>query len=198
MTASIKKSKYTLLAVIIIVIGIIGVGFTTHYLDAAAKTSFLNLQRSHIIAIEVAAFSVIAIELFGKAIVKRTRDAHMVQIGMGMRAVLRVVAYLILCISLVALLSSNAALAISVGSFTGLVVAFSAQNLIGNVIAGMFIAIGRPFHIGDEITVMGSIGRVEEIGTMFTVIDAGDKWIRVPNMLLLTTLIQQKKNNTQG
>ncbi len=62
----------------------------------------------------------------------------------------------------------------------------------------MFIAIGRPFHIGDEITVMGSTGRVEEIGTMFTVIDAGDKWIRLPNMLLLTTLIQQKKNNKQG
>ncbi len=114
MTVTIKTSKYTLLAITIIVIGIIGVGLTTHYLDAAAKTSFLNLQRSHIIAIKVAAFSVIAIELFGKAIVKRTRDAHMVQIGMSVRAIFRVVAYLILCISLVALLSSNAALAISV------------------------------------------------------------------------------------
>jgi small-conductance mechanosensitive channel len=179
--------------VIIIVIGIVGVGLTTHYIDASAKTSFLNLQRSHIIAIEVAIFSIIAIELFGKAIVQRTRDAHMEQIGLSMRAVLRQVAYPILLISLVALLSSKAALAISVSSFTGLVVAFASQNLIGNLIAGMFIAISRPFHIGDEITVSGSTGKVAEIGTMFSVIDTGDDWMRTPNILLLTTVIAQKK-----
>jgi small-conductance mechanosensitive channel len=197
MAAHIKTWQYTFLAVVVVVIGIIGVGLTTHFLDADAKHSALNLQRSHIIAIEVAAFSIIAIELFGKALVQRTQGAYMAHIGMSVRAVFRVVAYLILCISLVSLLSTSATLAIGVGSFTGLVIAFATQNLIGNVIAGMFIAISRPFYIGDEITVMGSTGRVEEIGTMFTVIDAEDKWIRVPNMVLLTTLIQQKKDKKQ-
>jgi len=194
MAAHNKTWQYTSLAVIVIVIGVVGVGLTTHYLDADVKHTFLMIQRSHIIAIEVAAFSIIAIELFGKAIVQRTRDAFAVHVGISVRAIFRVVTYLILCISIVALLSSSATLAIGVGSFTGLVIAFATQNLIGNVIAGMFIAIGRPFHIGDEITVMGSTGRVKEIGTIFTVIDASDSWLRVPNLLLLTTLIKQKKD----
>ena len=197
MISLIRTWQYTLLAIVMVVIGVVTVALTTHFLSADTKHTALDLQRSHILAMEVAAFSIIAIELFGKALVQRTRDAYMMQIGMSLRAVFRTVAYLILAISLVAILSTNSTLAISVGSFTGLVLAFASQNLIGNVIAGMFIAISRPFRMGDEVTVMGNTGIVREIGTMFTVLDSGNHWTRVPNMLLLTTLLQQKKDRKE-
>lgn len=197
MISLIKTWQYTLLAIVMVVIGVVTVALKTHFLSADTRHTALDLQRSHILAMEVAAFSIIAIELFGKALVQRTRDAYMMQIGMSLRAVFRTVAYLILAISLVAILSTNSTLAISVGSFTGLVLAFASQNLIGNVIAGMFIAISRPFRMGDEVTVMGNTGIVREIGTMFTVLDSGDHWTRVPNMLLLTTLLQQKKDRKE-
>ena len=197
MISLIRTWQYTLLAIVMVVIGVVTVALKTHFLSADTRHTALDLQRSHILAMEVAAFSIIAIELFGKALVQRTRDAYMMQIGMSLRAVFRTVAYLILAISLVAILSTNSTLAISVGSFTGLVLAFASQNLIGNVIAGMFIAISRPFRMGDEVTVMGNTGIVREIGTMFTVLDSGDHWTRVPNMLLLTTLLQQKKDRKE-
>jgi len=197
MISLIRTWQYTLLAIVMVVIGVVTVALKTHFLSADTRHTALDLQRSHILAMEVAAFSIIAIELFGKALVQRTRDAYMMQIGMSLRAVFRTVAYLILTISLVAILSTNSTLAISVGSFTGLVLAFASQNLIGNVIAGMFIAISRPFRMGDEVTVMGNTGIVREIGTMFTVLDSGDHWTRVPNMLLLTTLLQQKKDRKE-
>ncbi len=193
MIPRIRTWQYTLLAIAVAITGVVAVALTTHFLSAGTKHTALDLQRSHIIGIEVAAFSIIAVELFGKALVRRTQDASMMQIGMSLRAVFRTIAYLILSISLVAILSTNATLAISVGSFTGLVLAFASQNLIGNVIAGMLIAVSRPFRIGDEVTVMGNTGIVREVGTMFTVLDSGVHWTRVPNMLLLTTLIQQKK-----
>jgi len=83
-------------------------------------------------------------------------------------------------------------LAVSVGSFTGVLVGFAVQSTINNAFAGMVVAIAHPFSIGDEITVLGVTGRVTEMGTLFTVIHAGSHIITVPNNQLLSQAIQRK------
>src|SRR3954469_16688057 len=40
----------------------------------------------------------------------------------------------------------------------GLVIGFASQRTIGNVVAGVLIAISQPLRIGDEVTVEGTAG----------------------------------------
>ena len=53
----------------------------------------------------------------------------------------------------------------------GLVIGFASQRTIGNVVAGILIAVTQPLRLGDEVEVQGTQGVVEEIGLTYT-------WIR--------------------
>jgi small-conductance mechanosensitive channel len=55
----------------------------------------------------------------------------------------------------------------------GLVIGFASQRTIGNVVAGVLIAITQPLRLGDQVEVQGVRGVVEEIGLTYT-------WIRTP------------------
>jgi small conductance mechanosensitive channel len=67
---------------------------------------------------------------------------------------------------IVSFLSQNAIVAASIGTISRIVVGFAAQNLIGNMIAGIYFALTRPFKIGDMITVFGNSGKVYDIGLL--------------------------------
>src|SRR5438874_3730470 len=56
----------------------------------------------------------------------------------------------------------------------GLVIGFASQRTIGNVVAGILIAITQPLRLGDVVEVQGVQGVVEEIGLTYT-------WIRTPD-----------------
>lgn len=55
-----------------------------------------------------------------------------------------------------------------------LVIGFASQTTIGNIVAGILIAITQPLRLGDEVEIEGSRGIVEEIGLTYT-------WIRTPD-----------------
>jgi small-conductance mechanosensitive channel len=55
----------------------------------------------------------------------------------------------------------------------GIVVGFASQRTIGNFVAGILIALSQPLRLGDEVTVEGTAGIVEEIGMTYT-------WLRTP------------------
>ncbi len=50
----------------------------------------------------------------------------------------------------------------------GLVVGFASQRTIGNLVAGVMIAITQPLRLGDAVEVQGVRGVVEEIGLTYT------------------------------
>ncbi len=109
-------------------------------------------------------FGVLIVELLRKMWLSGFRERNALQMGMTIRAVLRVVVYSMMTIAIVSILAESPALAVGVGSVTGIIVGFSAQNLLSSVIAETLLAITRPIKVGDEITIMGNTGRVVEIG----------------------------------
>ena len=56
----------------------------------------------------------------------------------------------------------------------GLVIGFATQRTIGNLVAGVLIAISQPLRLGDDVEVQGVRGVVEEIGLTYT-------WLRTPS-----------------
>jgi len=73
----------------------------------------------------------------------------------------------------------------------GLVIGFASQRTIGNVVAGVLIAVSQPLRLGDRVTVEGTEGVVEEIGLTYTWIRTHDNdRLIVPNERLASESIR--------
>ena len=73
----------------------------------------------------------------------------------------------------------------------GLVIGFASQRTIGNVVAGILIAVSQPLRLGDEVEVQGTQGVVEEIGLTYTWIRTRDNdRLVVPNEKLASDTIR--------
>ena len=73
----------------------------------------------------------------------------------------------------------------------GLVIGFASQRTIGNVVAGLLIAIAQPLRLGDRVTVEGTEGIVEEIGLTYTWLRTRDNdRLVVPNEKLASESIR--------
>jgi small-conductance mechanosensitive channel len=72
----------------------------------------------------------------------------------------------------------------------GLIVGFAAQHTIGNLVAGVQIAVSQPFRIGDRISFEENEGRVTDITLSYTYIDPGDgSHLVIPNQLLVEGIV---------
>src|SRR5581483_2302124 len=73
----------------------------------------------------------------------------------------------------------------------GIVIGFASQRTIGNLVAGVLIAVSQPLRLGDEVEVEGVKGIVEEIGLTYTWLRTrdGDRLV-VPNEKLASETIR--------
>ena len=99
----------------------------------------------------------------------------------AVRILFRIVAGGVLLSTIVSTLTATATAAITMGSFTGLVAGFATQTVLGNAVAGLFLAIVRPISIGDNITVSGNSGKVIAITLMHTVLRTDEQDFLIPS-----------------
>ncbi len=79
---------------------------------------------------------------------------------------------------------------VALGGFIGIVVGFASQQILGQAVAGLFILIARPVRIGDEVTIAGETGRVEDITSLFIIIQKSDGTVvLIPNNMALGSKI---------
>ncbi|HVH64667.1 MAG TPA: mechanosensitive ion channel family protein [Candidatus Acidoferrum sp.] len=87
------------------------------------------------------------------------------------------------------------------GGFGFLALAFSLafQDILKNFIAGLFLLLERPFRLGDEITVDGRTGIVENIEMRTTTLRTSDgEQVLTPNSLVYTgTIINRTRYPTR-
>ena len=116
----------------------------------------------------------------------------------AVRSISRISGVAILVSLMASVFQVNAAAALTVGSFGGLVVGFATQTILSNVVAGVFLLVSRPFTYGDTVTVAGQTGVVKEIKLMHLVLEAEDKEILIPSGNVVTQIIQKKKPKKQA
>jgi small conductance mechanosensitive channel len=106
------------------------------------------------------------------------------------RILIRIVGAIIVISIIISYLSQDPIIAASVASITGIVIGFASQNVIGNLISGLYLAITRPFRIGDTATVFGNTGIIFDIGLLYTRLrnDEGHV-ILAPNLSMVSTTI---------
>jgi small-conductance mechanosensitive channel len=80
------------------------------------------------------------------------------------------------------ILASTAVLAAIVG--------FAAQHTLGNMVAGVQLAVSQPIRIGDRIAFEEVNGRVIDITLSYTYVDPGDgSAVVIPNQMLVDGII---------
>lgn len=68
------------------------------------------------------------------------------------------------------------------GGVAGFIVGFASQRIIGNLISGLFMIIERPIRIGDQVEINGTIGIVDDVKMIATIIHSFDGlYHRIPN-----------------
>jgi small-conductance mechanosensitive channel len=87
-------------------------------------------------------------------------------------------------------------LGISVGAIVGVVIAFATQNTVGSVIAAVLILNTRMVRIGEEITIGQTKGIVSDINLTHTILSVDDSVFFVPNSLIISSVVQRKKRNS--
>jgi len=72
----------------------------------------------------------------------------------------------------------------------GLVVGLAARQTLGNMVAGVQLAVTQPIRIGDRVTVEDVTGRVDDITLSYTYLDPGDgKLVVIPNERLVGGIV---------
>jgi len=81
----------------------------------------------------------------------------------------------------------------------GLVLGFAARQTIGNLVAGIMLAIAQPIRIGDRVTFEEQTGRVDDITLSYTYVDTGDgRLMVVPNEKLASGTIFNHSTGDQS
>jgi small conductance mechanosensitive channel len=113
------------------------------------------------------------------------------------RILIRIVGAIIVISIIISYLSEDPIIAASIGTITGIVIGFASQNVIGNLISGLYLAITRPFRIGDKATVFGNTGIIYDIGLLYTRLRNDDGHIILaPNMSMVSTTIIIRYSNS--
>ncbi len=72
----------------------------------------------------------------------------------------------------------------------GLAIGLALQGSLSNIASGVLLILFRPFHVGDQIEVLGHLGIVERIGLMHTVLITPDnRVLTIPNARLAADTI---------
>lgn len=186
-----KQTKSKLIKRIVILGVVFTIAFVAiqYFLKPIIPKDYLMLLQS----IQVSIVGYFVIEIISNAFHDLTYD-YLKDTSKSIKVLMRILGAIVVIAIIISYLSNDPVVAASIGTISGLVVGFASQNIIGNIIAGLYLAILRPFKLGDEITVFSNTGIIFDIGLISTKLYTNDnKIVLVPNSSLVTTTIVLNK-----
>jgi small conductance mechanosensitive channel len=170
------------------------VALTTYVLNPIVPALYLR----YIQVGEVALVGFLAIHTISK-ISYGLSISYSEQTAKSIRSLIRIAGSIIVIAVAISYLSQDPVVAASISTISGLVIGFAASNLIGNIIAGIYLAITRPFRIGDRIKVFNGDGRVSDIGLLYTrlLLDNGGEMLASNSSMVTTNIILRKNEEKE-
>ena len=183
------KIKFVKKIIILSIILIAAIALLQFYLQPILPKDYLMLIQ----AIQVTVIGYFMIEVISSVFHDLTYD-YLKDTSRSIKSLIRILGSIVIIVIIISYLSSDPIVAASIGTISGLVVGFASQNIIGNIIAGLYLAILRPFKLGDEITAFSNTGIIFDIGLISTKLNTVDnKIVLVPNASMVTTTIVLNK-----
>ena len=195
-----KKKKATHLAVYIVLLVAVGaVGIACGYFDSIGNVfSSINLRLDSILRIVVMALTVLAIAELAIMILglfRPTSHRTSTVISLTQSFIQYASVIIIICWALTLLGVNMTAVAASVGVVT-LVLGFSAESLIADMITGIFLLFEGQYNVGDIVEVNGFRGTVRSIGIRSTAIEDTGGNVRVVSNSDMKNLLNRSHNGS--
>jgi small-conductance mechanosensitive channel len=197
-----KKAKKDIIKLVIYLV-VMGLSIFAVY---HILTSTLLLQSywtyfPYINAVIVLAFGYKATGAIGNIIYHSVREVSDHPTASAIRMFSKIGGVAVLLSLLTSIFGINPSAALTIGSFSGLVVGFATQTVLTHAAAGVFLIISRPFKHGDLITLSGQTGFVEEIRLMHTILQTedGKKEILIPiETIIGAPIVKNLEVHAQG
>jgi small conductance mechanosensitive channel len=178
----------------IIILGII-LAITLTMSTAFLKPLIPFQDLMYLQAIQVAVIGYFIIETISRITYKLALSDNSQETAKALRSIIRIAGAIILVAIIISYLARNPVLAASISTISALVVGFASQNILGNMIAGFYLSIMRPFKIGDKISISGNAGVIHDIQLVYTrlLAENGDIVLVPSSAMVTSTVILQRK-----
>ncbi|MEM1559687.1 MAG: mechanosensitive ion channel [Candidatus Bathyarchaeia archaeon] len=142
-------------------------------------------------------FGYLIVQRFSTVIYWSLRAKYTHPVAASVKSIIRIIGIGVM-VSVISGALTNPTAGVALGGFIGMVVGFASQNVLSQVLSGLFILIARPIAIGEVVELGGVKGVVEDVSTLFTWIRADDgRLILIPNNTVIGQRIvkyQQKSS----
>lgn len=190
---NISKSTIVKLAVCLVVLAAgIGVGFALDVFGDDPLESF-RISLTTFFKVVIMAASVIAVELIlSNLLTLPNPKSHRLRSVLTITgSLLKYVAFLVILCWGLRLFGVNVSTIVASVGIIALVVGFSAESLIADVVTGAFMIFENQYNVGDIVEVDGFRGTVTNIGIRTTSItDAGDN-VKIINNSAMTNILNR-------
>ena len=158
----------------------------------------LGLTETFLPYVEVSAYVIVGlvvIELVRKVLTNSLKEVLRERTIKNVISLFRITAYVTLLLLLISTLQGDVTLGAAIGGFAGLLVGFASKAIIGNAVAGLYIAVARPFKIGDYVDIAGCKGEVKDITLTYTVVESNDNICLIPNSKAIGSVVKLRKKS---
>jgi small-conductance mechanosensitive channel len=156
------------------------------------------IPRQYLIYVQISEIAVVgyfAVEIVSTTFY-RLATGYLDQTAKSIKVLIRIAGAILIVAIIISYLSRDPVVAASISTISGLVIGFASQTVIGNMIAGLYLALMRPFKIGDRITVFGNTGIIADLGLFYSrlVMDNGDVVIASNSSMIATTVVVHRQH----
>jgi small-conductance mechanosensitive channel len=143
-------------------------------------------------AAEVAIIGYFVLENISTISYKLLLPGSSLETAKAIRSLIRITGTIIIVAAIISFLAQNPIVAASISTISALVVGNASQNLLANMISGLYLSIMRPFKIG--ITISGNSGIIYDIELVYTrlLTENGDIVLVPSSSMVSSTVILQK------
>jgi len=137
-----------------------------------ASTFVLNskLPRQELVYIQAAEVAIIGyfvLETISAISYKLALPDRSLETAKAIRSFVRITGTIIIVATIISYLAQNPIVAASVSTISALVIGFASQNILANMISGLYLSLVRPFKIGDKITISSNSGIIYDIELVY-------------------------------
>jgi len=148
----------------------------------------------YIQTIQIAAIGFCAVDAVSSISYKLALSNNSQETAKSIRSLMRIAGTILIVAIIISYLAQNPVVAASFSTISALVIGFASQNILGNMIAGLYLSLIRPFKIGDRIRVSGNAGVIYDIELIYTrlLTENGDI-VLVPSASMVTGIVILEK-----
>ncbi|HKI09811.1 MAG TPA: mechanosensitive ion channel domain-containing protein [Nitrososphaeraceae archaeon] len=137
-----------------------------------ASTFVLNskLPRQELVYIQAAEVAIIGyfvLETLSAISYKLALPDRSLETAKAIRSFVRITGTIIIVATIISYLAQNPIVAASISTISALVIGFASQNILANMISGLYLSLVRPFKIGDKITISSNSGIIYDIELVY-------------------------------